>query len=576
MYIDVVPNRGSKPAVLLREGWREGKRVRKRTIANLSDWPPERVEALRAVLKGATQVGKLDETFEITRSLPHGHVAAVLGSLRKLKLEAVLGPAGRERDCVVAMIVARIVAPRSKLATCRALRDATKTSTLAELLDIEDVNEDALYEALDWLLTRQPRIETALAKRHLASGSLVLYDLTSTYFEGRHCSLARIGHSRDGKKGTLQIVFGLLCDAEGRPIAVEVYDGNTGDPTTLSKQIAKVRERFGIKRVVFVGDRGMLTEARIREELRPNDLQWISALRAPAIRQLVDGGSLQLSLFDEVDLAEITDPAFPHERLMVCKNPMLAAERERKRNDLLAMTERELQRILEATHRQNNRLKGKDKIAMRAGRVLERFKMSKHFAIEIDEDGFRYERKHESIAAEAALDGIYVVRTNVPRKDLDAEQVVAAYKGLSDVERAFRRLKTVDLKVRPIYHRSADRVRAHILLCMLAYYVEWHMRDALAPILFDEDDPDAAAAMRQSIVKPAQRSKRAKRKAAERRTDDGLPVHSFRTLLEDLATLARNTVQPKVDGAEPFQQLTTPTPIQHRTFGLLGVSPMRP
>lgn len=575
MYIDVVPNRGSRPAVLLREGWREGKKVRKRTLANLSHWPDDRVEALRAVLKGATHVGRLDEAFEITRTLPHGHVAAVLGTLRKLKLEAMLGVAGRERDCVVAMIVARIIAPGSKLATSRALAKETKTSTLAELLGVEDVDEDALYEAMDWLLARKPKIEASLAKRHLAEGTLVLYDLTSTYFEGRHCSLAKLGHSRDGKKGTLQIVFGLLCDAHGCPIAVEVYEGNSADPSTLSCQITKVRERFGIERVVFVGDRGMLTEARIREELRPNDIAWISALRTTAIRKLVDSGSLQLSLFDEVDLAEITDPAFPDERLVVCKNPLLAAERERKRNELLEMTERDLERIVQATRRKRMRLKGKDKIAMRVERVIGRFKMRKHFAIEIDEDGFRYERKDESIAAEAALDGIYIVRTNVPGEQLDAEQTVAAYKSLSQVERAFRSLKTVDLKVRPIHHWSADRVRAHIFLCMLAYYVEWHMLEALAPILFADDDPQAAVAARASVVAPAQTSDRAKRKAHRKRTDDELPVHSFRTLLDDLATLARNTVQPKVADAEPFEQLTTPTPIQQRAFELLGVSPMR-
>ncbi len=575
MYIDVVPNRGSRPAVLLREGWREGKKVRKRTLANLSHWPDARIEALRAVLKGATDVGHLDEAFEITRTLPHGHVAAVLGTLRKLKLEAMLGVASRERDCVVAMIVARIIAPGSKLATSRALAKETKTSTLAELLGVEDVDEDALYEAMDWLLARQPKIEASLAKRHLAEGTLVLYDLTSTYFEGRHCSLAKLGHSRDGKKGTVQIVFGLLCDAHGCPIAVEVYEGNTADPSTLSRQITKVRERFGIDRVVFVGDRGMLTEARIREELRPNDLEWISALRTTAIRKLVDSGSLQLSLFDEVDLAEITDPAFPDERLVVCKNPLLAAERERKRNELLDMTERDLERIVQATRRKRMRLKGKDTIAMRVERVIGRFKMRKHFAIEIDEDCFRYERKDESIATEAALDGIYIVRTNVAREQLDAEQAVAAYKSLSQVERAFRSLKTVDLKVRPIHHWSADRVRAHIFLCVLAYYVEWHMLEALAPILFADDDPQAADAARASVVAPAQRSDRAKRKTLRKRTDDELPVHSFRTLLDDLATLARNTVQPKVADAEPFEQLTTPTPIQQRAFDLLGVSPMR-
>ena len=422
----MVPNRGSKPAVLLREGWREGGKVRKRTIANLSHWPPERVEALRAVLKGATHVGHLDEAFEIVRTRPHGHVAAVLGTLRKLKLETLLGKRSVERARVVAMIVARIIMPGSKLATARSLATATKLSTLGELLGVDDSNEDALYQAMDWLLARQPKIEAALAKRHLTNGTLVLYDLTSTYFEGRHCSLARLGHSRDGNRGKLQIVFGLLCDRQGRPIAVEVFDGNTADPMTVSKQIEKLRERFGIERVVLVGDRGMLTEARIREELKPNELDWISALRAPAIRKLVDGGSLQLSLFDTRDMAEITDPSYPGERLVVCKNPLLAAERTRKRDDLLQATERELERIAAATQRKRNRLKGKDKIAMRVGKVLQLFMMGKQFHAIIGEDEFRYDRKLESISAEAALDGVYVIRSSVPNELLDAEQTVVA------------------------------------------------------------------------------------------------------------------------------------------------------
>jgi transposase len=573
MYVEVVPNRGSRPAVLLREGWREGKRVRKRTLANLSHWPAERIEALRAVLKGATNVGKLEDAFEIVRTRPHGHVAAVLGTLRRLKLEALLGVAGPQRARLVAMVVARIIAPGSKLATARSLATETKLSTLGEVLGIEEDDEDALYEAMDWLLARQPRIESALAKRHLREGTLVLYDVTSTYFEGRRCALAQLGHSRDGKRGKLQVVFGLLCDARGCPVAVEVFEGNTGDPMTLSKQIEKLRQRFGIERVVFVGDRGMLTQARIREELQPNELDWISALRAPAIRKLVDGGSLQLSLFDTKDLAEITDPSYPGERLVVCKNPLLAAERTRKRNELLDMTERELERIAQATRRKKNRLKGQDKIAMRVGKVLQRFKMGKHFDIAISDNQLRYERKAGSIAAEAALDGIYVVRTSVPSELLDAEQTVAAYKGLSHAERAFRSVKTVQLKVRPIYHWTADRVRAHIFLCMLAYYVEWHMRQALAPILFDDDDKQDAAARRGSIVQPAQRSERALRKARTKRTEDDMPVHSFRTLLDDLATLARNTVQPNVPGAAPFERPTTPTPLQQRAFDLLGVSP---
>jgi len=573
MYIETVPNRGSRPAILLREGRREGTRVVKRTLANLSDWPPEQIAALRAVLKGATQVAKVEDAFEITRTRPHGHVAAVLGTLRRLKLEPILGPAGPHRDRVVAMIVARVIQPSSKLATARSLASATKLSTLGEMLGIEEDDEAALYEAMDWLLARQPNLETALAKRHLEEGTLVLYDLTSTYFEGRHCPLAQLGYSRDGKKGKRQIVFGLLCDRHGRPIAVEVFDGNTGDPTTVSKQVEKLRERFGMRRVVLVGDRGMLTEARIREDLKPSALDWISALRAPAIRQLVDAGSLQLSLFDAKHLAEITDPAFPGERLVVCKNPLLAAERARKREDLLAATESELERIVAATCRKRQPLKGKAQIGMRVGKVLGRFKMGKHFDTRITDTSLCYARKSDTIAAEAALDGIYVIRTSVSDELLSSEETVAAYKGLSRAERAFRSLKTVDLKVRPIYHRSADRVRAHVLLCMLAYYVEWHMRDALAPMLFDDDDKPTAQASRDSVVQPAQRSQRARRKANTKRTDDGLPVHSFQTLLNDLATVARNTLLPNVPGATPFERLTTPTALQQRAFDLLGVSP---
>lgn len=571
MYIDVVPNRDSRPAVLLREGHREGKRVVKRTIANLSDWPAPQIEALRAVLKGATQVGSFENAFDIIRTRPHGHVAAVLGTLRKLKLESILGSAGPERARAVAMIVSRVIHPGSKLATARSLANATKLSSLGEILDIEDNDEASLYEAMDWLLARQPKIEKRLAKRHLEDGTFVLYDLSSTYFEGRHCPLAKFGYSRDAKKGKLQIVFGLLCDRCGCPVAVEVFDGNTGDPSTVAKQIEKLRQRFGLKRIVVVGDRGMLTEARIRHDLEPNALDWISALRAPAIRKLVDSGSLQLSLFDSKDLVEITDSAFPGERLVVCRNPLLADERTRKRNDLLAATERELDRIVSATRRKKQRLAGKDKIALRVGKVLQRFKMAKHFEIEITDDNFDYARKTDSIHNEAALDGIYVVRTSVPSKLLDTEETVLTYKGLSQAERAFRSMKTVDLKVRPIYHRSPDRVRAHVLLCMLAYYVEWHMRQALAPMLFDDDDKVAAKASRDSVVQPAKRSERALRKARTKLTDNGTPVHSFQTLLDDLATVSRNTVMPKVPNATSFERLTKPTPLQQRAFDLLGV-----
>jgi len=455
------------------------------------------------------------------------------------------------------MICGRILMPRSKLATARGLDSRTLGSTLGELLDLEGSDEDDLYEAMDWLLLRQRRIEDELAKRHLCEGTLTLYDLTSTYSEGRHCSLARFGHNRDGKKGKLQIVFGLLCDNEGRPIAVEVFEGNTSDPMTVASQVSKVKERFGLERLVLVGDRGMITSARIRQDLKPaQGIDWITALRAPAIRNLVKGGALQLSLFDEKDLAEITSPLFPGERLVACKNPLLAAERSRKREDLLRATERELAKINEAIHRERRPLRGRVAITLRVGKVLGRFKMRKHFSFDIGKAHLRYARKEERIAAEAALDGIYVVRTSVPKTMQSSEETVHWYKQLAVVERAFRSIKTVDLKARPINHHKADRVRAHVLLCMLAYYVEWHMRKALAPLLFDDDDRTAAESRRPSIVAAAQPSERAQRKATTKLTEDGTPVHSFQSLLSDLATIAKNRVAPRIKDALSFDKVT--------------------
>lgn len=574
MYIESVPNRNSRPAILLRESFREGKRVRKRTIANLTDWPTVKIDALRAVLHGQTQLGEpLEAAFEIVRSRPHGHVAAVLSTARQIKLEALLdGQPGRMRDLATALIVARIINPRSKLALARGLSKETLFSSLGEILGLESADENDLYAAMDWLLARQAQIETTLAKRHLTEGALVLYDLSSTWYEGRTCPLAKIGHSRDGRKGTLQILFGLICNDEGCPVAVEVFEGNVGDPTTLATQIKKVRSRFGLERIVFVGDRGMITEARIRKELQPAQIDWISALRSPAIQGLIEGGTLQLSLFDTRDLAEIRDPAYPGERLIACRNPLLADERARKRRELLAATERELGRIRAATRRARNPLQGKDEIGLRVGAVLNRYKVGKHFLLQITEDAFSFERDEQRIAAETSLDGIYVVRTSLPAKTLDAEQTVLAYKSLASVERAFRCIKTVDMKVRPIFHRLGDRVRAHLLVCMLAYYVEWHLRRALAPLLFDDDDKEGAAAKRRSVVQKAQRSDGALRKIATKRTIDGeLPVHSLRTLLEDLATVAKNRVRPKAAGLPEFDKITQPTPLQQRAFDLLGV-----
>jgi len=573
MYIATVPNRNSPPAILIRESYREGGRPKTRTIANITHWQPERIEALRQVLKGELPVSE-DKPFEITRSLPHGHVAAVLGTVRQLDVERVLHSRRcRERDLVVAMIVARVLEPSSKLATARSLSKDTLTTSLAECLGVEDANEDQLYAALDWLLDRQPAIEKKLAKRHLREGSLVLYDLTSTWLEGRSCPLGKLGYSRDRKKDKLQVLFGLLCEREGRPIGVEVFEGDMGDPRTLRSQIHKVRENFGLSKVVFVGDRGMITEARIREELRPVEgLEWVTSLRAPQIRRLVQAQVLQPSLFDEVDLAEIRHPDYPNERLIACRNPLLAAERSRKRKDMLASTEAKLEQIRKATTREKRPLKGKDAIGLRVGRVFARCKMGKHFRCTITEDRFDYERKTDSIQREAELDGIYIVRTSLKQEEMSAEDTVKTYKGLAVVERAFRSCKTVDLEVRPVYHYNADRVRAHIFLCMLAYYVEWHMRKALAPILFDDHDPKGAQAQRASIVSPARPSAAAQKKASTRRSQHGLPIHSFRTLLRDLATLTKNQLENKAHRLS-FVRITRPTPLQQKAFDLLGIKP---
>jgi transposase len=571
MYIDTVPNRNSPPAVLLRESSRQGNKIVKRTLANLSDWPAAQVDRLRRVLKGESLVSP-SEALAIERSLPHGHVAAILGTLRRIGLDRALARTrSPQRDLACAMIVARILAPASKLATSRCLADQTATSSLGAMLELDSVDEDQLYEAMDWLLARQTQIENKLAQRHLQEGSLVLYDVTSTYFEGRRCPLARFGHSRDERRGNLQIVFGLLTNQEGCPVAVEVFEGNTGDPKTVAAQIRKLRQRFGLKQVVMVGDRGMLTSARIREDLETEEgIRWITALKAPQIQQLAADGNLQLSLFDEKDLAEIQHPAYPGERLIACRNPLLGEERKRKREELLAATEKQLERIVAATQRKRRPLRGKKDIGLAVGKVLGRYKMGKHFQLTIEDERFGWQRKPANIEREAALDGIYVIRTSVPANALTSHQVVARYKSLSTVERAFRSMKSVDLKVRPIHHHQAGRVKAHVLLCMLAYYVEWHMRRAVAPMLFDDEDREGAQAQRTSIVAPAQRSESAQKKAVSKQTADGLPVHSFQTLLADLATLTRNRVRM---GEQSFDMLTMPTAVQQRALQLLEVKP---
>jgi len=577
MYVARVPNRTSPPAYLLREGWREDGKVKTRTLANLSHWPLAKIEALRRVLADEAP-GTDGRGVQMLRSLPHGHVAAVLGTARRIGLDRLLASgegASRLASLALALVVARIIEPGSKLATARPLDAATASSSLGATLDLDAVIEKELYATLDWLLKRQPRIEKALAKRHLKDSTLVLYDLTSTWFEGRTCPLARHGHNRDRKSGKLQIVFGLLCAANGCPVAVEVFQGNTGDPTTLKSQVDKLKERFGLSRVVLVGDRGMITSKQIETVLKPAGLEWITALRNASIRSLVEAGSLQLSLFDERDMAEITSPDYPGERLIVCRNPLLADERARKRGELLDATERNLAKISAATQRARRPLRGKDKIGIAVGKVLNRHKMAKHFEIDIADNGFTAVRKIGNIDEEASLDGFYVIRTQVPAEALPTANAVAAYKSLASVERAFRSIKTVDLEVRPIHHRLADRVRAHVFLCMLAYHLEWHMRQALAPILFEDHDRDGAAARRSSIVAPATRSDAAHRKIARKRTDDDLPVHSFRTLLADLATFTRNTMAIDKASAETFTLHPELTPVQKRAFTLLGVEPQK-
>jgi transposase len=532
--------------------------------------PPDLIDTIRRRLQGEPV---WQGPWKIIRTLPHGHVAAVLGTLRGIGLEDVLASRHcRKRDVVVAMIVARILWPGSKLATARRLRKETASSSLALQLGLEKVEDKELYEALDWLLTRQRRIENKLAKRHLRDGTLVLYDVSGSYYTGRRSELVQFGHPRDGKKGFPQIVYGLLCNAEGCPIAIEVFSGNTADPNTLSSQIAKIRKRFGVRRVVIVGDRGMITHRRIEEEFRGVEgLDWITALRADTIKKLACEGRIQPSLFDERDVAEIDSPDFPGERLIVCRNPLLADERARKREELLVATEKKLAEIVAATTRAKRALRGKEKIGLRVGKVLNQYKVGKHFVLEIEDTRFSYHRDDTKIREEAALDGIYVIRTSAGSDAFPPQSAVRAYKDLSKVERAFRSMKTIDLKVRPIYHWLDDRIRAHVFLCMLAYYVEWHMRQKLAPILFDDDEKEEAERSRRSIVAPAERSVVAQQKDATKRTADDYPVHSFQTLLDDLATLAKNRV--RLDGSETeFYQLTEATPTQRRAFQLLGVT----
>jgi hypothetical protein len=570
MYITRVPNRGSPPAVLLRESYREGGKVKNRTLANLTSWPEAKVAALSRALKGLPPA-VLEGMFEVSRSLPHGHVAAVLGTIRELGLEELIDPVpSRQRDLVAAMLTAAVIDGSSKLATARGLRAETAASSLGEVLGLQTCDEDDLYAAMDWLLPQQQAIEEALAARHLREGTLVLYDVSSAAFEGRTCPLGEIGHARDGVRGRLQIVYGVLTTTAGIPVAVEVFKGATGDPATLASQVTKLKERFGLAHVAVVGDRGMLTKARIRDDLKPAELDWITALRGPAVRALISQGAIQPTLFDEQDVAEITSPDYPGERLIACYNPFLAAERARKRAELLKATEAELAKIAAATRRARRPLRGKDSIGLAVGKVINTKKVAKHFVVEITDDGIAWRQDEQKIAEEAALDGIYVVRTSLPADALGTASAVESYKGLENVERVFRGLNS-DLLIRPIRHRLEDRVRAHVLIGMLAYYVTWHMQQRLAPVLFKDDDPAAGKAARPSPVAPAQRSPAALAKAATKATTDGGPVHSFATLLEDLATIAASRIQP-ADGLPAFTVITTPTPVQRQALQLLGVN----
>ena len=570
MYIETVPNRNSPPAILLRQGWREGSKTPKRTLANLSDWPQQKIETFRRLLRDEPLVSPQD-LFRTHKTLPHGHVEAVLLAMRKLGMDSLLA-AKRcpERDLVMAMIAARLLHPCSKLAVTREWH----TTTLAEELPVADATEDDLYQAMDWLLERQPRIEKKLAARHLSQDCLVLYDVSNSHYEGHTCPLAQYGHDKDGKKGLPIIVYGVMTDREGRPIAVEVYPGNTSDSTTVDDQVEKLRDRFQLSRVVLVGDRGMLTQPRIDKIKTHPGLGWITALTSVAIRGLRETGALQLSLLDETNLAEIISPDYPGERLMVCHNPLLEERRGRKRQELLQATEQSLTKIGKEVARRKKKPLKEAEIALKVGKVLGRYKMAKHFLYTIGEGKLQWSRCEQTIEQEAKLDGIYVIRTSEPVERLSSADTVRSYKRLAQVERAFRTLKGVDLLIRPIRHRSAERVPAHIFLCLLAYYVEWHLRRAWAPLLF-EDEPLTEERRRRDPILPATGSPSAQEKKRTRQTAEGFPVHSFATLMEELASRARVTYGLKSDESAPtFQQVPEPTPLQAKAYALLDLFPV--
>ena len=554
MHVDAVPNRGSRPAYLLRESFREGAKVKKRTLANLSSLPDEQIFAIRAVLRGE-KLHPVGDLFEAIASRLHGHVQAVRVAMQRLGFESLLASRrSRERDLVCAMVAARIIAPHTKLATTRWWH----TTTLAEEFDVTDADEDDLYTAMDWLLERQGAIEKKLAARHLGEGSLVLYDLSSSYFEGITCPLAKLGHNRDGKKGKLQVNYGLLTDRRGRPVGCRSMTATPTIPKTFMPQVDKLKKDFGIQTLVLVGDRGMISQKAIDELREREHIAWITALKTGQIR----------ALFDEKNLFELSHPDFPSERLIACRNPDLAKLRGHKRQSLLEATEKELEKVKGMVER--GRLGGRDDIGVRVGKVVNKYKVAKHFALDIEEHRFAFHRLEQNIASEAALDGIYVIRTSVAKKQMTAADCVRNYKSLAEVERAFRSMKTIDLKIRPIHHHLADRVRSHIFLCMLAYYVEWHMREAWRPLLFA--DEDQLAKTTRDPVAAAKRSAAAEAKAASHLLDDGTPAHSFGTLQQELANIVRNTCRaPKAGNHAPtFEVITTPNPKQTRAFQLLN------
>jgi transposase len=572
MYIARVPDRNSPPAILLRESYREDGKVKNRTLLNLTGWPEDRLAQFARLLRGE-QLVPVDAHFRIIRSLPHGHVAAAASMMRELSMDKLIGGTDpRKRALVEAMIVSRIISPVSKLATSRSFSSELAESTLAEEFGVTDASEDELYGAMDWLLARQSAIEAKLAARHLSEDGLVLYDLSAVHYDGATCPLAKIGHPRDGFPGKRQVEFGLVCDKDGRPVATEVYAGNTGDPKTVADQVTKLKSKFGLKRVVVVGDRGMLTDARIRDDLVPANLDWISCLRSTDIRKLLAENGFQPSLFDSSNMAEIQHPDFPSERLIICRNPFLGEERARKRSELLIATEEKLKAITEAVARKSNPLRGKAAIGVRVGKVINSHKVGKHFQYSIEDDAFTFSRNEEKIQAETALDGIYVVRTSLSKDVMQACQAVDAYKSLSKVERAFRCAKHLDLKIHPIAHRLEDRVRAHVLLCMLAYYVEWHMRERLASAIFHDDAKDDAKKDRLSPVDKAIRSKRAKAKDLTKVDENGSPVVSFSGALRQLGTITKNTLVFANDPGAVTIRITEPTPFQSRLLGLVGAS----